>query len=451
MTPPPAWASVGLTVGVAISLAPSLLPRGPVTQGVLTGVLAALAVGISGALVRMGRRRAPSGAADTSRRWGTRSAGSANTPSPRAQWRTARLGLGLFSDARWLGATLAVLGIGWAATASQQWQDGLRHAMGLPETGTTHWLGTGIVAAATFGVCCGGGRLVRRAGVLRSAAATLAAVVLLGPAVVQWRAATYRTADAAMDTTVVQPVSLSIPEWSALGAHGRRFVGGAERGLRVYAGLGSAPSHAARAAVAVGELEARGGLQRSAVVVAIPTGSGWIDESAAVGIERRFDGDVAIVGMQYSYAPSWATFLLGRAAASAAAHALLDAVSQRLQQLSQPPRLYVYGQSLGALAAATSVPPTACASLWAGPPAGTAVGSATVLANSSDPVVWWSPELLWRRPDLTRAQVDAPVPRWLPGLTFLQTTVDLFGAQRAPTGHGHHYGANQGNFPTACD
>ncbi|WP_407829790.1 alpha/beta-hydrolase family protein, partial [Staphylococcus aureus] len=80
----------------------------------------------------------------------------------------------------------------------------------------------------------------------------------------------------------------------------------------VYAGLDSAPDTASRAALAVSELDRVGGFARNSVVVAVPTGSGWIDTHAVDGIEQRFGGDVAIVGQQYSDAPSWATFLFSR-------------------------------------------------------------------------------------------------------------------------------------------
>ncbi len=75
---------------------------------------------------------------------------------------------------------------------------------------------------------------------------------------------------------------------------------------------------------------------------------------------------------------------------------------------------------------------------------------ATVLANTSDPVVWWSPDLILRRPDLSLAVRDAPVPRWIPGITFLQTSVDLVSALNFASGHGHRYGNEQGTALPDC-
>ena len=39
---------------------------------------------------------------------------------------------------------------------------------------------------------------------------------------------------------------------------------------------------------------------------------------------------------------------------------------------------------------------------------------------------------------------DGPIPQWIPGVTFLQTTVDMLGSLGVPTGHGHRYGTDQG-------
>ena len=203
--------------------------------------------------------------------------------------------------------------------------------------------------------------------------------------------------------------------------------------------------------LAVRELERTGGLARDNVVVAVPTGSGWIDANAVAGLERRFGDDVAVVGIQYSYAPSWATFVFGRDEAIAAATALYDAVAERIASKPVRPRLYVYGQSLGSVGGSAALQHGgACGALWAGPPAGTAVGDAAVLANSSDPVVRWSPRLAVAPPDLSAVRADAPAPPWLPVVSFVQTTVDLFDALETPAGHGHRYGTDQGTSMPSC-
>uniref|UniRef100_UPI00059363A6 alpha/beta-hydrolase family protein n=1 Tax=Nocardia vinacea TaxID=96468 RepID=UPI00059363A6 len=244
----------------------------------------------------------------------------------------------------------------------------------------------------------------------------------------------------------------------SLGAEGRKFVTGSPAGpIRVYVGLDSAPDLDSRVALAIRELERSGGFERSNIVLAVPTGSGWIDANAVRGFYERFGGDVALVGMQYSYAPSWVTFVFGRDDAVVYARALFDAVQRRIDTLDHKPKLYVYGQSLGALGGSSIFADDAdqdrrtCAVLWAGPPAGRAHrAGATVLANSSDPVVHWSPSLLWRAPELRDVRVDAPVPQWLPVISFLQTSADLLAALNAPPGHGHRYGTDQGTAMGTC-
>jgi uncharacterized membrane protein len=67
------------------------------------------------------------------------------------------------------------------------------------------------------------------------------------------------------------------------------------------------------------------------------------------------------------------------------------------------------------------------------------------LQVSSDPIVWWSPELLVRAPewlDHPRGPDVSPDMRWYPGITFWQIAVDLAFSTNVPTGHGHVYGSS---------
>ena len=66
------------------------------------------------------------------------------------------------------------------------------------------------------------------------------------------------------------------------------------------------------------------------------------------------------------------------------------------------------------------------------------------LQNSSDPIVWWTPELLLARPawlEHPRGPDVSPDMHWYPGVTFWQTLVDQFAANGVPAGHGHVYGS----------
>ncbi len=64
------------------------------------------------------------------------------------------------------------------------------------------------------------------------------------------------------------------------------------------------------------------------------------------------------------------------------------------------------------------------------------------MQHASDPVVWWSFDLLASRPDWLaepRGPDVSPDTRWFPVITFLQVTVDQFFGVSVPPGHGHNY------------
>lgn len=433
--------SLAMAGGTVISLAPGLLPRTPSAQAILTALLVVIGLGVA-AIIRMMLR-----------------------------WK--RFGVAHFPRGRVPASIVAVVVVGVAMGGAEQWQNRLRAAMGVGGIGPGYWARwlawTIPLVVVVVALARGIGWVARRLGRVRTVAAGVALLVagqlVIAPTVVEWRRAAFATANSYVDPELVQPGSptrsgspMSMASWPSLGAQGRRFVAGTpSRTVRVYVGLNSAPDLDSRVALAIRELERTGGLRRRNLVVTVPTGSGWIDSDAAEGLDARFGGDVALVGLQYSDAPSWVTFVFGRSAAEQSARALFRAVEQRISALPDPPRLYIYGQSLGALggsavfADAADQDSRTCGALWAGPPAGQVHrGRATVLANASDPVVHWSPALLWRAPDLTGTRPDAPVPHWLPVISFLQTTADLLGALDAPPGHGHRYGVDQGTVMPGC-
>ncbi|QBJ95173.1 hypothetical protein ERC79_03770 [Rhodococcus sp. ABRD24] len=430
---------VGTTVAVTgasmISMAPSLLPRSPLAQGVVTGLLAATGWGLAAAARRLARR----------------------TPDD-AQ------------DGRRIAAfALAAIVLLWATLAAHQWQSALRAAMHVPAIGPSHWVQVAfwavVVCLTLFGFTRAVGTVARRLRLLRAVA--LAAVIVTAgyfatPSATAVAAQHFRDSNAVIDPTLGTGVPGSLIPWESIGAEGRIFIAGRtdSSSIRVYAGLDSASDVSSRAALAVQELERTGAFTRGHVVIVVPTGSGWIDGEAATGLERRFGGDTALVGMQYSYAPSWATFLFGRDSAEQSARALFTAVADHTARfpVDARPALHVYGQSLGSVGGsaifddAGDLRARTCSALWAGPPAGAVrQDGATVLANSSDPVVWWSPMLMVRPPELDHVRVDAPVPQWLPGVSFLQASVDMLFALDSPSGHGHRYGADQGARMADCD
>ena len=313
---------------------------------------------------------------------------------------------------------------------------------------------------------------------------------------------------------VVQPTSDlrsggpgSLVPWDSLGRQGRKFTGtgpsAAEIGqivspamepIRAYAGLESADDTEARAALAVADLDRAGGFQRKNLLVVTTTGSGWVDEASVDAFEYLTGGDSAIVAIQYSYLPSWISYLVDQSKARAAGRELYDAVYDRWSKLplTERPRLFVSGESLGSFGAETAfsgeydLRNRTAGTLFTGPPNfntlfrdfsdhrdpgspevepvyknGRTVrftndpvagypptsqpweGSRVVyLMHPSDPIVWWSPRLILSQPDWISEPPGEDVLEgmvWIPFVSFWQVTADLPFATGVPGGHGHKY------------
>jgi uncharacterized membrane protein len=300
----------------------------------------------------------------------------------------------------------------------------------------------------------------------------------------------------------------SLVSWESLGRQGRTIAGSgpsaeaiaaftgssATEPIRAYAGTVSATDVEARAELAVEDLERAGGFDRGYLLVATTTGSGWLDSGAIDSFEYLTGGDSAIVAMQYSYLPSWLSYLVDQKKAREAGRQLFDAVYDRWSKLppADRPRLFVFGLSLGSFGGETAfsgeydLRNRTAGALFAGPPnfntlyreftdhrdpgtlevepvykdgrtvrftndvaAGVEPAAAPwdgtrvlYLQHPSDPIVWWSPRLLWDRPDWLgephgRDVLDSMV--WIPLVTFWQVTADLPLATGVPDGHGHTY------------
>ncbi|MFZ2178369.1 MAG: alpha/beta-hydrolase family protein, partial [Rhodococcus sp. (in: high G+C Gram-positive bacteria)] len=249
----------------------------------------------------------------------------------------------------------------------------------------------------------------------------------------------------------------------------------------------------ARMDIVIRELERTGAFQRKVLVVIPTTGTGWVNPTAAQAIELVHNGDTALVASQYSYLPSWISFLADGRKAAAAGRQLIDRVHERWLQEpeSTRPQLFVYGESLGTQAgegafdSLADIRSTVDGVLWVGPLNANRLwgqlierrdpGTAEVdpeyadglvvrfaddtadmventewlsprilyLQHPSDPVVWWSPDLVLTRPDwLEEPPGDdrSPSMRWFPFVTFWQVSADLTNAAGVPDGHGHNYG-----------
>ncbi|GAA0552101.1 alpha/beta-hydrolase family protein [Paractinoplanes ferrugineus] len=296
----------------------------------------------------------------------------------------------------------------------------------------------------------------------------------------------------------------SLVDWDSLGRQGRNFVTRAPRvaelaaftrqaarePIRLYAGLASAEDVSARAGLIVREMDRTGAFDRSVVAVFTPTGTGWVDNDVTSSLEFMYGGDTALVSMQYSYLPSSISFAVDRSKVTEAAAALIGAVHDRwaAMPVTGRPKLLIFGESLGTygtektFGTAEKMVRGADGILLEGPTfanpihqeltAGREAGSTVwdprypalpvefasqapelrsltgprpkvvYMQNSSDPVVWWSPTLLWHRPGWLRGERGpdvTPDMHWYPVVTFWQTTVDLIFANKVPVGHGHVY------------
>lgn len=517
------------TAGIALasiffclSLTPSLLPRSWLLQGIIAGVLTAtgyLAGVLAGALVRraarpLARRMAGPRGRRTAR-WPVR-----QRVRQRVRRLVATFGCGL-------GAASLVLGV--------RAQRAIYVLMGVSPPERLGYLGVPVVAGAVFLVLLGAARALRRAARalgrvlgrwIPPTAAQFAAglgvgvlAVLLTDGILTEallkgadRSFAAINSETAPGTSPPRSATLSggpssLVSWASLGLEGRAFVADAPTvgelsgfsgrpavpPIRVYAGLDSAPTARERAALAVRELERTGAFGREVLCVITTTGTGWVDPQAAAALEFMYGGDTALVSMQYSYLPSWLSFLVDRERARTAGRELFDQVYARWSRLPEGrrPRLLVFGESLGAFGAESAfagdgdlrertdgalfVGPPDSSALWrrfvddrdpgsrealpvyrdgqtvrfanrpqdlAAPASPWRAPRVVYLQHPSDPIVWWTPRLILARPDwLEERHGDDVLPgiRWYPFVTFWQITADLVFSLDAPPGHGHDY------------
>lgn len=296
-------------------------------------------------------------------------------------------------------------------------------------------------------------------------------------------------------------------EWDTLGRQGRDFVAlgptvedlgrfsgePAEVPVRVYAGLRSAETTGERAGLAIRDLRRAGGFDRAALVVATTTGTGYLEPASSAAIEYLYNGDTAIVGIQYSYLPSWISFLVDDEEAKEAGRELFNQVHAAWSELDPDdrPLLLVTGTSLGAFGSEAAFSSLADivnrtdGVVWAGPPHASRLyrgfveqrdrgtpqwlpvydGGGSVrfaatpedlwapgptwehprvvyLQHASDPIVFWDPRLAIARPDwLTepRGPGVSDDMTWVPVVTFWQVSADLPWGLEVPPGYGHHY------------
>ena len=144
------------------------------------------------------------------------------------------------------------------------------------------------------------------------------------------------------------------------------------------------------------------------LLVATPTGTGWLDPGAVHTLEYLHAGDTAIVTMQYSYLPSWLTILVEPRRSADAARTLFETIYGHWKTLPEDdrPDLYLHGLSLGSLGSET------CADLF------------TLLEDPIQGAVWSGPPFPSTKWAAATADRNPGSPAWLP--TFRDGTMLRF-------------------------
>ncbi len=504
------FSSTGLVLGTllfALSLTPSLLPRPMLAQGVVSGLCFSAGYAI-GVLLRglWHYLRLPK-------------------PGPRTEHWVKTLAA--------LACTLTAALFLWQASS---WQNGIRELMGMPPASGTRGLSIATIALLLFAffyliakVFKRTYRLLsrkvffflpKRLAVVLGSVASIALFWLLIEGVVlsfALRAADrfYAQIDELVQDDLAAPTganrsgsAASLISWEALGSRGRRFVtqgpsgddigtflgNDAQDPIRVYVGLNALDTPQTRAELALDELIRTGAFERSTLLLATPTGRGWIDPGAQNTLEYLMRGDMATVAAQYSYLPSHLALIAEGEYGVESARALFVEVYRYWSALpvDERPALYLFGLSLGALNSDRSfdfydiIEDPFDGALWAGPPfrsdtwrittadrdpgspawQPTFRGGSVVrfmnqqsgfegysrdwgdfriayLQYASDPIVFFDPAAFWREPDWMRSPRGpdvSPALRWYPVVTMLQLLADL-ATGGAPPGYGHEIAA----------
>ena len=178
--------------------------------------------------------------------------------------------------------------------------------------------------------------------------------------------------------------------WDTLGRMGRSFVVSgpsaqnikeftgqdALEPVRVYVGMESRDTVDERVNLALEEMKRQNAFDRSVLVIMTPTGTGWMDPYSIDTLEYIHGGDTATVGVQYSYLSSQATLVFHPERAIETSTAMFDTIYDYWKTLPEDarPKVYLFGVSLGSFGGEQSVQlhkimddPIAGA-FWAGPP-----------------------------------------------------------------------------------
>lgn len=487
-----------------LSVTPSMVPRAPELQGILGGVVAGIGYAI----------------------WWAAASG--------ARWMGLAPGWALPGRLRAALVAGAGAGLGLCLWRAAYWQNSILLAWGLPEGEASAPIRIALIGGGVFLLLLVAGRLFagsvaawqRRSHHLlpervAQAVGLAVALVIFGALVdgVAFRGLLRmadngaRVADGLIPPDLAPPASAFVSggpgsplDWKEMGRWGRSFVSSgpdaavigafwgrpAEEPIRVYVGLNAAETPEERARLAFDELQRLGGFDRAVLVVAMPTGSGWLDPGGMDTLDYITRGDVAVVAVQYSYLPSPVSVIVDPAQGVEEARALFDIVYRHWVTLpdDRRPRLYLHGLSLGAFLSQETVPlldlyaDPIDGALWVGSPYlsefwrmvqtrrvtgspawkpqfgnGSLIRTMSqrggaerfdadwgpmrfvLLQYGSDPIVFFDWSLAWARPDwlgAERAPDVTPLMRWVPVVTLFQVGMDMAVAV-GTLGFGHDY------------
>lgn len=502
---------IGLLLGLfffAASLTPSLVPRGWMVQGVLAGLVMAIGYMLARFIHTCWKAAALP-------EFGGRAAGIAHAI-----------------------AAVPVLGI-WLYTLlrATSWQNAIRERVAMEPVDSARTFSMLAVALAVFLVCflIGSGiRLLfdvlreRLDIVLPRRTANVLGLLLAGlllliatrdgimPRVIAAVDSSYEAGQDLFETAPPPPEDGRIPgsagslvDWQAMGQPGRDFVvSGPDAAdiaaysgrpaldpIRVYVGRAEAETPDVRADIALAELLRLGAFERDVLVVASPTGTGWLDPGSHDVVEYMHDGDVATVAVQYSYLQSPLALIFETDTGLEQANATVSRIYDHWKSLPDDsrPDFYLHGISLGAWSSMNAfdvfhmIGDPIQGALWTGPPFPSELwrrfvdrrdpGSPYVLPevddgalvrfmsqfggldratadwgplriiymqHASDPIVFFEPASGWRKPtwmDEPPAPDVSPRISFMPVVTQVQLAFDMLLANGLPEGYGHRYGA----------
>jgi uncharacterized membrane protein len=387
------FAHAGLFVAIiltAYSLTPSLLPRSPIYQGLLSGVVFAFGYGIGCFLLWVWHYLELPGLKGKWQKY--------------THWAFVLIGLGalIYTIANWVKWQNSILEVMHQELISTNFVSFSVIFVGIIVAMLLIAIGRLILKGIHFVMKKIHGWMPRR--ISNFIGFVLALVILWGITDGILIEKVYDMVDSASaqvnnltDDGITQPTdpnktggSNSLISWNTLGRMGRTFIASgpsaqdiknftgkdAMEPIRVYVGMESKDTPEERAQLALEELKRQNAFDRKILVITTPTGTGWMDEYSMDTLEYIHGGNTANVGIQYSYLSSQATLVFHPMRAIETSTVMFDTIYEYWKTLPHDarPKVYLFGVSLGSYGGERSVQlhrimeDPINGAFWAGPP-----------------------------------------------------------------------------------